>query len=70
MFPDICLFWVRSSAAELPTPEFTQDVWGILIRCRHLKLRVWGCVWETACTLPSCHTFFQNCHPEKNIYFF
>jgi len=25
--------------------------------CKHLKLGVWGCVWETACTLPTCHTF-------------
>jgi len=30
----------------------------ILHICSHLKLGVWGCVWETARTFPTLHTHF------------
>jgi len=35
--------------------------------CRHLKLRVWGFVWETACALPTWHTFLPKLPPTAPI---
>jgi len=48
---------------SFPCPNLHSMCGVFLHMSRQLKLAVWGCVWETACTHPIWH-FFQNClHP-------
>jgi len=60
--PKCCIssasFECTAQRESFPRPNPHRLCGPILHICSHLKLGVWGCVWETARTLPTLHTIF------------